>query len=1336
MKEKIVKLFIGILLLVVLSLPLTVSAGSVGGSAGGGATAGGSGGGCTDSRNCVRGWGTRVTLVYYDFDGRYLAKDAYVPIKAYMVARPAYDVEGPGHGADGDFDNGEALLPGWNSRTLMNAPNLQSWEGQGVSRWYAGNLKSDVDTAAVNPYDSEGGYFQWVESLRNGVFSSNQPQGLKQPASQGGGTPADARPTERDLAWKYGLKLWRQHCTPAQLKDSMWSCGGSFTKAMIYTHINVEQLGKYYVAVEPIYETFLNPNQPKYKETWSDQVKYAYTEKTGEKTIYYCNDSRVTWTYYSTKCTGRKKTDKEDVYETTNTNCKERKKAKTTQGQVAADFNMNAKCWRNPNAAEIKQSAKIHTARSGGQKNYLRSISNPEGNWENRFCDAGNCGWHVGPSRSTALVKSGGVYNLISASARNSATSSTPYAKWKGDSRNVAVGIAFYYLNTNCRDACYGKTGDDKLICAESFCDSYGYNRNKPEEKKICVQECLPESGKRCTDSYEPDQVNEIKEYCKLYWKEDEAGYASESECVEQCTCSGEDCPSNSCADYDPNAGDATKPNVGQNTSCGNVEGGYKTCDSSNYSHPAIDQRKYYTVSCVEKSKFDFRDVSKTLLIPGQGLYYDVKLDGNKICRVYFDVNAWNIDYAGIHSKDPDAKAKLAAMEKHYQDFNRAFAPTVSNPDQGDIPTFNEVLKGEFKQYKLENVSVDAQFNEVINRKNELSKRYILISEDQTAHQDSIANLKTDTLLLVHAGSVKRVKVNNYQTSSVRAGHYQMPGQCLTHDGNAEVYEPTGETCNDGTIPQKLYYTSLLAMTRDVLPAGMKHEVIANAKAFYDGGQQEYTSSRDVCTFNFECKDGDENCPPPCDPSDPDCPEAGKCVITVKSGERVPGIDNAYFGDVELELGIVGLPDTKINAAGMDINQLFDPTAIEWLKTINDTADRCSNKPLMVYGKVKLSDGGELECELPLNFIGNCPEGDLACKITKEKRNLYRIEATGRYASSALYYYSIRGGTQVRLQPDANNNKYYINTNEEAATIVGIVKANGLTAYCPAASRCTDYYQPTETSAINKYCDKNWSTDLAGYVSAEDCKNRCVSDDEYGCTNPDGCPSGSLSRRCVDRFKKDEVKEIKEYCLARWDKDLGGYKSAEDCITGCTSTKALCSTINNPSYTTIYAACYNNPLLLANFARPQNCANICCEDTGVCSGSRDYVYRPVSMSNPFPDSYLDANSVNNTRPIGGNWYGKQNNITKTAELVSVKGNEYVIKLDAETIRAIKLDNANYNKNNEGNVYVDYIYSTEAADRIRSGKTSNAIYESKFIHDIGDGGFRNIFTIIDREVVNQ
>lgn len=1281
--KKNIKLVISVIfLLIVMAIPTgVVFAGSpsLGGQNGGGSNAGG-GGVCLDSTNCVRGWGTRVTLLYYDFNGT----GDFTPIKSYVISRSVGTLSGlPGPSGNGYISNGQAQLPAWSASKLTSG-HLQVFEGKvplnGV--WYAGVITS-TDTNAVNPYSQGAAYAAWVENLTNGIFSATQPQGLKQP---GGRTPANGRPTAEDLAWKFGLTVWRGN--------------GTFN---MYQHINSREYGKYYIAVEPIYETYKNPHT----KTVEVHEPLPYTYQDGTKNSYCCGGACGLSSTGSTyrNCAPHLK-DIKKVPNMVNTDCSKRFDA--------------AYCMREPNSTELKNSSGLRTARSGGQKNYIRSISNPKGGTENRYCNAagGNCKYYVGPNERTALVKSGGVYELITAADRSKATKAT--------TPGVAVGVAFYYLKGNCRDECYGKTGTDRLKCAEKFCDGYEYDPNKPYDKESCVKECMDVEGQRCKAMFRPQQKEDIRAYCKLFWKDDKAGYKSEEECFNDCSC--EDCGSTSCTDYDPYKDDPTKPNIDQKTSCGTVEGGYKTCDTSDYTHPVIERRKYYTVSCVEKSKFDFRDTSKELLVPGEGLYYDVNLDGNKMCRVYFDVKAWELDYASIHSKDPSASQKLAAMRKHYEDFNKAFAPKNANGGYGDIATFTSILG--FNDYNLKKVEVNAQFNEVINRppvQNVLSKVYYLLMENQARREDTIANLKTEKIELInsHSSAQSGTKlVNHYQTASVRSGHYQMPGQCLTHDGNANVYEPTGERCDDGTEPQKVYYTSLLAMTINKLPAGMRHEVIANASTKYDeGGNTYYTSSRDVCTFNFKCE-GDD-CPPY---------DGGKCTITVKSGQRVPGVENGYTGPVELELGIVDLPDTAngkpvIIAAGMDTTQLFDPTTIEWLKTVLDTSNSCSNKPVMVYGKIK-TDTGDIECELPLNFIGDCGN-NLWCEIEPVKKNLYRIAAKGSLASSAQYFYSIRGGTPIQIQPDANNNGFYISTNESATSIVGIVKSGGNTAYCSAGGRCTDYFQPTETNAISKYCQSNWKTDLAGYTSANDCENRCAND----CTNPDGCPNGALSRRCVDRFKKDEVKEIKDYCLANWSKDLGGYKSAEDCINGCTSTKAVCSVIKDRTYAGIAEACKTNDLL-GYFGSSQNCASICCEDTGVCSGSRDYVYRPVNSNNPFPDSYLDQDSLNKNRPIGGNWYGRQDNITKTSEVVAQKGNEYVIKLNADTIRAIRQDNANYNKNNEGNVYVDYIYSKEAADRLKSGEKGNVVYESKFIHNNGDGGFNKIFTIIDREANNQ
>ena len=1210
--KKVIKSFIYILLLGVIFIPTVVIAATpLGGENAGLGGSGGSGGPCRDI--CVQGWGARVTLVYYDYDG---TKNV-TPIASYLVYDTSNDNE-------------------WTNAFVASSDSLKVWEGKAVPSRVLGRIQG-VSGNSINPSKNGAAFAAWVEDTTNGVFGYVQPQGLKQP---GCGTPTASRPTECDLAAKFGLTLYYSN-------SSSGSRGG----------INGSELGKYYIAVEPFYET--------------------YRKDDGEKEYY---------------------------------------------------------------PPRGKGTGTLRTARQGGDGKYLRSIGNPKGGVKNRYCDADgqNCKYYVGPNDEIALVgTTNHPYKLVTMEELGS---------YRGTPKNKAAGIAFYYLRNQCRESCGMLGGDAKFACAERVCDVITpYDAKNPNAKAACISECVT-NKESCKSKFNVDQVTEITAYCKKSWSKDAEGYDSEKACLDHCLST----ESNTCIKDDPHKETQVVSNVGIMTICGSVDGGYKICDDSEPDTIPINARKYYTVSCIETSKFDYLDTRKQPLIPGEGLYYDVKLDGNKLCKIFFDIKSWQFDYASVHSKDIDAAERLRILREYLEDFNDAYAPKNAN-QVATIAEFKKLLKlsDDYIDYDVKRVTVNAKFEEIIDGDSKTSRTYNLVREQSMEEIDAVTNIDQQVIKLVNQHSSNpggQRQVNYYQTNSTRKVNYLLKGQCLATDGHGLSYEvEEGQNCNDNTTPKRLYYTSLKAMTKGTLPPGMEHKVITNA-AITDAGNTAYVSSTDTCTFEFKCTD--DECPPPeiCDPdTDPECPpsKGGKCVITIKNGQRVPGVENGYTGDVEVELGmeIDGIPNTDIIAAGISIEQIFNPTGVDWTKIINDTSTECSNKPIMVYGKIKTETLGDIECEAAINFVSDCH--DLDCEIVSEDndKKLYRITATGSLAGSALYFYRINGGEEIKIVKDANNGKYFIHLDklsdkEVAAAITGIVKANGKVAYCSANGRCTDYFQKTEEAAISEYCKSNWTTDLAGYTNPKDCEDSC----KEVCTDPNGCGDGAIKpRSCINEFNKDDVKEIKEYCATNWSTDLGQYKNSEDCYIGCTSVKAVCnvSVIPNPSYESIYQYCSTNATLKDAFGSVENCATMCCKDTGICSGS-GYVYRPVSQFNPFPDSYLDSASLEKSRDVGANWYGKQDLITKkTAEKV-VNGDEYVIVLDSNSIKKIRQSNANYNKEliankKEGNVYLDYVYS----DSTKASVGNDAVYVSKFIHDkdAADGGFNQYFEIINRKPNN-
>ncbi len=120
---------------------------------------------------------------------------------------------------------------------------------------------------------------------------------------------------------------------------------------------------------------------------------------------------------------------------------------------------------------------------------------------------------------------------------------------------------------------------------------------------------------------------------------------------------------------------------------------------------------------------------------------------------------------------------------------------------------------------------------------------------------------------------------------------------------------------------------------------------------------------------------------------------------------------------------------------------------------------------------------------------------------------------------------------------------------------------------------------------------------------------------------------------CKVKYNCKNAHDIEQYCKDHWFEDKAGYGSSSECINDCT-----------------------------------------CIDTKTTS--KEYVYRPISLSNPFPD-----------RDPGENWEDHLDLIESDAETYGTKESPkkalYVIKLDATSINKIRKES------DDKSIYVRY-----------------------------------------------
>lgn len=212
----------------------------------------------------------------------------------------------------------------------------------------------------------------------------------------------------------------------------------------------------------------------------------------------------------------------------------------------------------------------------------------------------------------------------------------------------------------------------------------------------------------------------------------------------------------------------------------------------------------------------------------------------------------------------------------------------------------------------------------------------------------------------------------------------------------------------------------------------------------------------------------------------------------------------------------------------------------------------------------------------------------------------------------------------------------------------------------------------------------------------------------YGKINIDGktiatCsssqPEKNTGNSCTTKYKPTQYEEIAEYCKNNWYTDKNNYTNEKACYNACTNTEDSCKikyTCNDTTSIQQYCSSQYNKITQATLYR--SCINDCS-----CGGG-DAVYRPISLTTPFPN-----------RQAGANWQGYEENINDGSEAEA----EYVIELSASDIENINAQTEKYNTSTK-NAYIDYVRA--------SNSDANGEYVSKFIHETNE----NLFCIIDSQ----
>lgn len=1288
----------------------------------------GGGGKCGQQSDCTTGWGIKVSL--YDYD--YTTKSTGVKGTPYVV---------------------------WNNQLLKGEIIRGTYTEECNTYTYNGVTKPWACYDWVTYKDTRG----WINTTNIAGMSTTKDEDLPSPTSD----------TDSYLYYIQGNT--EQGNSGAKILSGGGVGIGSTLSAVsskFSTKLYSNEASRYYVAVEPLYRTipYLSSYIPLASMSGTAAGSYKYIVNTRKSYIYFksCSQYNSGDIVYKTVQRGIWDDDYCEAYLKSEYSCCERGRY-DKEGNLIKCYEWD-KCTREiryaaedkPNTdffvwtiREIDAGSKVFSARDRTNKAYCNSTFNSEkGNYHEVDNET-----YIGPSEQRAMVGgTGSPFGLLSGSVTPSSITSYSCKNRSSD----PYGIAFYWLNNyiGCKSYCTGKTGDKLLECAEQYCDEAvrEVDTLRSSAKKACI---VTQCG------YDVSSVScDTKDSNGNYYDPYHNTTVNSVDNSTICGFSSDDLPDDDDEVADP------------------IEGSTKYCDSSTPENAIEEERKYFNISCLEKTSVAFRDTSRDFLVAGTGLYYYTKIVGQKECQLFFDWNSWKLDYAAIHSEDCDVDLKRDLLIDQATWFNMLVDGTGDQITDSTFKAYGKLRKlsvvnsigkcqygaAELIPYPsfvtdyMDNGIIEetiyssssefyTKYTEMLSETvSEESDTYQLIDDSKTERSTPLSSQSTYVLeLFDHVYRHEVSKNNTNKTMSINSKYYVkstmnttyvMPYQCVSSDGKGTVTGSNSKVCPDGTVARNVFYTSLKAVATELLPDDKDHTVKTDVEV------SDYLRIGESCPYNIIEDNADK----------------GYCEIVVSDGTRI-GTSDKYLvnrGNTGVELLLTisdGIGISDINYLNIS-DQLKYPhqdtngNTITYIgiPTGNVSAEikenyyytvvpvLCEDNRTTVTAIVTLKDGSKLECSKELEPIlsenyeddvnsgnGICSTG-VECKVEARGSHVYNIEATTGWANvnnktgylgwvNAEVNAMLVGPSPYKRSDGRYDHKFRVTDAEELGSYVAFGRVTdkyGNTDVCwlqysdpdlnceDGNCKCTNACKPDETSKIQSWCSMYWEEDEEGYSSEEECVTMC------GINN------------CAVTYKQDDVAGIRKYCEKNWDNDVAGYTSYESCLNGCSGgrIRTNCSTIvglRGYSQSAIVTTC-NERWDEFGFSSAENCATLCCTTLGTCSGSGDYIYRPININNPFPNSYLTG-QLQDIRPVGGNWIGKEDYILRQTDLdkdddtnLNTQVAEYIIDLNPAQINAIKKDNETYNETHEGNVYSDYVY-------INDEHLSSAVpYVSEFIHN--------------------
>ena len=1068
--------------------------------------------------------------------------------------------------------------------------------------------------------------------------------------------------------------------------------------------INYSEIDKYYVSVEPVQRVL-------------DGIA-RYTGSYLMNTITYIKQEQMTWT------TGSWKKSSEPNCGAFTCNCYDvvscsyhsgytRKSCEAADGQYYASTKKCKLCSTEekcracdytytlpPQYVGIKNIYQIYgryaegyshiqTSRSlGSGEVYLTRAVDYCNNDDNKHCELENDNvtckkdangniiyqYYIGPSLDKALVgTTSNNYYLLNGSCSNGVTG------------RKELGIKHYYLQDliSCKNTCESyisnKSSDEYLKCAENYCDAevdFNLKGNARLRKKGCIISCGYTYGKSPTDGSSNGLDRESINSCS---NSSPYNGIEKANVIVKTT--------SQCSIDNLTGDDLYKTNAIITTCVGDQITDF---DGDDTNDTIFDHRTYINVACKETSGFGFADLTNKKLVAGEGIDYYAKLDGEKECTVYFNLEQWKFDYATISSKDPDRRKRLLYIYDIYNNaLNDSYDRTKSPYYDADFLAQNDgEVEWSIYEYDKNKVTVLSRVREIVNNVVKISEEYKLIenSEDDSVNATIVGK---ESITQIYNMNIQYMPINRYVQISKKEVYYMFDKYCVSNDGKATVYKaPDNGVCyvsnGEDVIGRNVYYTDLNATRNKDFNDNIKNQGLGHAV------MTDVSIGREVKDESIYYEDG-ESCEYKIDDTALGC----TIIITSEEGTEMHGNDIYVKGGVTATLKAnekLGVED-EIENIGLTTGTTAIANGNKEIE-INISDQKNGVEEIYITGIVESKKGQSAICKKKIYIIDPSDSCGVSCSVTRDNndRLLYEIKSTGKQQPKQYLTALSTNMNFVVVLPTIGDNRYLVRLNKEVGNSDD---GKGNIIYDD-----TIVYGKVEGTMV---------------TTGEKCYNVCWSD----------VPE---LPNCSESINPADTGEVKNYCVKYWDSDINNYDNVDECINQC--SKARMCAENNRDIAEVTDTCTNN-YVEWGFNSASSCVNYCyyCPEC-----SNDYLYRTVNNYNPFPYS-SDSNTLGFNYPTGeriipSNWVGKTEYIKQddkdTSSVTGVNKNqkqEYVIELTPSVIKQIRQDTESYNNASAGNdAYLDYVYM--------EGVDTTKRYYSKFINET----FRSSFTVIDGEQV--